>query len=177
MLPAFAGRMTHWRLVTDPAAPDIDSHVGVLLRYAQQRALRNLTEAIRGSGLTPMQVSVLARLTERGPTTQNKLGRSLAMEPANVHDVVQRLHRRRLVALDPDPADRRAVRVSLTASGRALLGEVWPQAEAANQRTLAPLSAAQRETLTALLHALVAPEEAQADAPGSSPDGFVTRPV
>lgn len=177
MLPAFAGRMTHWRLVTDPAAPDIDSHVGVLLRYAQQRALRNLTEAIRGSNLTPMQVSVLARLTERGPTTQNKLGRSLAMEPANVRDVVQRLHRRGLVALDPIPADRRVLRVSLTPAGAALLAEVWPKAEAANQRTLAPLSAAERETLAALLHALLAPEAAQADSPGISPDGFVTRPV
>lgn len=133
---------------------DLDSHVGVALRYAYQRAVATMSDALRDSQLTAIQVSVLARLHERGPTTQNRLGRSLGMEPANVRDVVQRLARRDLVALDPVPEDRRAVLVRLTASGRDLFNDVWPRAEAANQRTLSVLVADERELLAEMLRRL-----------------------
>jgi len=147
---------------------DLDSHVGVALRYAYQRAVATMTEAICGSQLTAIQVSVLARLHERGPTTQNRLGRSLGMEPANVHEVIQRLARRGLVAVEPSPDDRRAVLVSLTESGRDLLGWVWPRAEAANQRTLSVLTGEERELLADMLRRLAEGPDAnrEASAPG-----------
>lgn len=135
---------------------ELDSHVGLALRYAYQRAVATMSEAIRGSQLTAMQVSVLARLHERGPTTQNRLGRSLGMEPANVREVVQRLARRGLVALEPVPDDRRALLVRMTAAGRELFADVWPRAEAANQLTLSLLTAQEREQLSELLRRLAA---------------------
>lgn len=138
----------------------LDSHLGLALRYAYQRAVATMSEAIRDSSLTAMQVSVLARLHERGPMTQNRLGRSLGMEPANVRDVVQRLARRGLVTLDPVPDDRRALLISMTAPGRDLFAEVWPRAEAANQRTLSLLSPREREQLRDMLRRL-------ADGPGA----------
>ena len=138
----------------EPIEVDLDSHVGIALRYAYQRAVATMAEAIRDSELTAIQVSVLARLHERGPTTQNRLGRSLGMEPANVRDVVRRLSRRGLVALTAVPDDRRALLVSTTDAGRELFARVWPQAEEANQRTLSVLTPAERRQLAELLHRL-----------------------
>jgi DNA-binding MarR family transcriptional regulator len=133
---------------------DLNSHLGVALRFAYQQALANLGDEIRPLGLTPIQVSVLARLHERGAITQGRLGRSLDMEPPNVRDVVHRLARRGLVALSADPADRRAVLVDLTGAGRDLFAEVWPRAEAANARTLQRLTADEHRTLVDLLRRL-----------------------
>lgn len=141
---------------TSPSEVDLDAHVGIALRYAYQRAVATMTEAIRDSELTAIQVSVLARLHQHGPTTQNRLGRSLGMEPANVRDVVQRLRGRGLVELADVPKDRRVRLVSLTEAGRALFAEVWPRAEAANRRTLSALSTAEGELLAELLHRLAA---------------------
>ena len=133
---------------------DLDSHVGVALRFAYQRAAAVLTEEIRDLSLTPIQVSVLARLHERGPTTQNRLGRSLGMEPANVRDVVQRLARRGLVALEEVPEDRRALLVTVTPDGAELFAAVWPRAEAANARTLSRLTPHERSALADILRRL-----------------------
>jgi DNA-binding MarR family transcriptional regulator len=133
---------------------DLDSHVGVALRFAYQRAVAVLTEEIRDLSLTPIQVSILARLHERGPTTQNRLGRSLGMEPANVRDVVQRLARRGLVALEEVPEDRRALLVTVTPDGAELFAAVWPRAEAANARTLSRLTPDERSALADILRRL-----------------------
>jgi DNA-binding MarR family transcriptional regulator len=133
---------------------DLDSHVGVALRYAYQQTVATLAEELGDIPLTPMQVSVLARLHERGPTTQNRLGRSLGMEPANVRDVVQRLARRQLVALEQVPADRRALLVTVTPEGAELFATVWPRAEAANARTLSRLTPDERDALADILRRL-----------------------
>jgi MarR family transcriptional regulator, lower aerobic nicotinate degradation pathway regulator len=130
---------------------DLDSHIGVALRFAYQRAAATLSDAIRELGLTPIQVSVLARLRQSGPLTQNRLGRSLGMDPPNVRDVVQRLAGRGLVSLDPAPEDRRALLVAATPAGAALFARVWPLAEAANERTLSVLTAAERALLVDML--------------------------
>ncbi len=124
------------------------------MRYAYQRVVAALADEIRDLSLTPIQVSILARLHERGPTTQNRLGRSLGMEPANVRDVVQRLARRGLVALEDVPDDRRALLVTVTPEGAELFATVWPRAEAANARTLSRLTPGERDALADMLHRL-----------------------
>jgi MarR family transcriptional regulator, lower aerobic nicotinate degradation pathway regulator len=126
------------------------------LRYAYQRAAATLSDAIREFELTPIQVSVLARLRQSGPLTQNRLGRSLGMDPPNVRDVVQRLARRGLVSLEPVPDDRRALRVQATPAGAELFARVWPLAEAANERTLSILTSEEQALLADVLARLAA---------------------
>lgn len=110
-----------------------------------------MSDAIREFELTPIQMSVLARLRQRGPLTQNRLGRSLGMDPPNVRDVVRRLAGRGLVTLEPDPEDRRALLVRITPEGVDLFTRVWPVAEAVNQRTLSVLTVEERELLVKML--------------------------
>src|SRR5680860_1555818 len=103
------------------AGEPLDDHVGVALRRAYQRAVANLSARITPYDLSPLQFSVLVRLHDDGPWTQNSLGRSIFMEPANIRALVQRLAERGLVSREPDPEDRRAIRVRISPQGEALL--------------------------------------------------------
>ena len=137
--------------------------MGFLLRLAHQRATANLSQAIGGRGLTPSAFVTLARLDERGPLSQNELGRAVGMAPANIHATVRRLRAAGLVHVQASPSDRRALLIDLSDAGRALLEEVLPDADAANRRTLAALGAGEQRTLIELLRRLAsvdAPERA-----------------
>ncbi len=129
----------------------LDDQVGHLLRRAYQVASANLMARMPDDGLTPVQFAVLARLHEHGPVSQNRLGRLVAMEPANIHGLVRRLSGRGLVRVDADSHDRRRLLVSLTAAGQALVESLFPVSETAGATTLAPLSGDERETLLDLL--------------------------
>jgi MarR family transcriptional regulator, lower aerobic nicotinate degradation pathway regulator len=134
----------------------LDDHVGVALRRAYQHAVANLTARIAAFELSPLEFSVLVRLHDTGSWTQNSLGRSIFMEPANIGALVQRLAERGIVTREPDPDDRRAIRVSITATGIELLAAARPEADAANTHTLSVLEPAERAELMTLLRRLTA---------------------
>ena len=127
---------------------EAEEHVGFALRLAYQRASANLTDAIGASGITPMQFQTLRRLHERGPITQNELGRSVGMPPANIHRTVRRLLARELVSLGSSSGDRRLTLVELTHQGKRTFREVLPAADAANALTLSALSPDEQRAVT-----------------------------
>jgi DNA-binding MarR family transcriptional regulator len=93
----------------------------------------------------------LARLYERGTLSQNLLGRLVAMEPANIRDVVLRLKKRRLIMTRRAPDDGRLILVSLTASGMALVTKLLPIEIECTAKTLAALNANEKKLLYELL--------------------------
>jgi len=129
----------------------LDDQVGFLLRRAYQRASSNLIERIGAYDLTAPQFATLARLYERGTLSQNLLGRLVAMEPANIRDVVLRLKKRRLVMTRRDKEDGRLILVSLTASGLSLVEKLLPIEIECTSRTLAALNASEKRLLYDLL--------------------------
>jgi DNA-binding MarR family transcriptional regulator len=134
-------------------APDyrLEDQVGFLLRRAYQRASSNLVAQIGAHDLTAPQFATLARLYERGALSQNLLGRLVAMEPANIRDVVLRLKKRRLVATRRDPTDKRLILIDLTAAGVALVEQLIPIEIECTAKTLAGLDAGQKRLLYDLL--------------------------
>ncbi|MBV9006358.1 MAG: winged helix-turn-helix transcriptional regulator [Solirubrobacterales bacterium] len=131
--------------------PACREHVGFLLRLAYQRASANVSDAISAMDLTPMQFQTLRRLHERGQMTQNELGRSVGMPPANIHATVQRLLARGLVRREPSAIDRRVTLVTLSTTGHRTFVSVLPAADAANARTLSVLSPDEQDTIMDLL--------------------------
>jgi DNA-binding MarR family transcriptional regulator len=129
----------------------LDDHVGFQLRRAYQRAGANLTARIAAYDLTPQQFSTLARLDERGPISQNLLGRLVVMERANIRDVVLRLKKRGLIRTQKDAADKRLVLLSLTPAGSSLIETVRPLQAESTAKTLAPLRKTERILLLDLL--------------------------
>ncbi|HEX9811926.1 MAG TPA: hypothetical protein VGA88_07560 [Burkholderiales bacterium] len=129
----------------------LDEQIGFLLRCAYQRATGNLLSQIGAHDLTTPQFATLTRLYERGRVSQNLLGRLVAMEPANIRDVVLRLRKRRLVKTERALDDGRRTLVSLTRSGTVLVEDLIPVEIESTARTLAPLKPSERRILLALL--------------------------
>ena len=131
--------------------PSLDERVGHLLRRAYQKASANLARRLRDSGLTVPRYAVLHRLREFGPVSQNKLGRLVAMEPGNIHDIVRSLKAKKLITTQRDPDDSRRRLVELTATGTAMIDDLIACGELATRETLAPLNADEQRTLKSLL--------------------------
>jgi DNA-binding MarR family transcriptional regulator len=133
-----------------PARYLLEQQVGFLLRQANQRHTTIFAERMI-AGLTPTQWAALAKLHERGPLSQNLLGRQTAMDAATIKGVVDRLTARGFTAGESDPTDARRLRIALTNDGRALVKRAIAVALAITEETLAPLSASERKSLMRLL--------------------------
>lgn len=131
----------------------LDEQVGFLMRQAMQRHTL-IFGARMGADLTSTQWAALARLMERGPCSQNLLGRLTAMDAATIKGVVDRLARRGLIETRPDPEDGRRRVVALTDAGDAFARQAASVALDITQETLAPLDADERAQLMALLNRL-----------------------
>jgi DNA-binding MarR family transcriptional regulator len=128
----------------------LDEQVGFLLRQASQRHTA-IFAARMAEDLTPTQWAALARLNERGPCSQNLLGRLTAMDAATIKGVVDRLVSRTLAETRSDPRDSRRLMVALTDAGRSLVERAASAAQAITEATLAPLSAGERRAIIRLL--------------------------
>src|ERR1700716_2129983 len=135
----------------------LEDQVGFLLRRAYQRASSNLIDRIGSYDLTAPQFATLARLYERGPLSQNLLGRLVAMEPANIRDDVQRLKKRRLVSTGRGPRGAGRIRVGLTAPGISLVQDLLRIEIECTARTLAGFNANEKKVLYELLDRLAEP--------------------
>jgi DNA-binding MarR family transcriptional regulator len=131
----------------------LDAQVGFMLRQVNQRHTTIFADRI-GEELTPMQWAVLSKLKEVGATSQNLLGRLVAMDAATVKGVVDRLLRRGLLHAAADPTDGRRVFIDLTRNGEALVERLIGAAIRVTEETLAPLTAEERTILMRLLDRL-----------------------
>jgi DNA-binding MarR family transcriptional regulator len=82
-----------------------------------------------GLGVTRAQWKVLFRLTRHPGLRQIELADMLDIEPITLSRIVDRLEEARLVERVPDPADRRAWRLHVTARGQPLVEKLRALAE------------------------------------------------
>lgn len=125
---------------------DLDRQVGFLLRRAHQRHTALFAERMP-ERLTPTQFSALARLREYGSTSQNRLGRDIAVDAATIKGVVDRLVSRGLVEVARDAEDGRRVVVSLSPAGTELVERCIPIAAEISEATLSPLATSRHDAL------------------------------
>jgi DNA-binding MarR family transcriptional regulator len=115
--------------------------------------LSRLTRALaRGAtGLSRTQISVLVTLRDEGPTRISSLAARERVTQPTMTILVNRLERQRLVERRDDPADGRAVPVSITAPGRDALAAAVAEMEAALAAQIGELPDADRRALEAIL--------------------------
>ena len=130
----------------------LDDQVGFILRRASQRHLAIFAEEI--GDMTPTQFAALAKLVERGPVSQNELGRLTAMDAATIKGVIDRLRKRGYVETRPDPVDLRRLYAEANAEGQAAYRASVAAARQITNKTLAPLDAKERQTFLSLLKKL-----------------------
>ena len=115
-------------------------------------------ESAREYGLTVQQGQLLCVLMGR-PYGMGGLGATLGLEKSSLTGLVDRAVRRELVRREPDPDDRRAVQVVLTAEGRALAADFYAATCRRVDDLAGGLPAADREKLAALLGRVVRENE------------------
>jgi DNA-binding MarR family transcriptional regulator len=98
----------------------------------------DMTESLAREGLTTSRAHLLWELNQLGPTTQTSLADALGVSARNVTGLVDALVEGGFVIREPHPTDRRAVLVSFTDHGAAVV-KVMEQ----GQRELANLLFAQ----------------------------------
>jgi len=133
----------------------LEEQVGFVLRRVHQRATDTFNTVMTGFKITPRQFAVMAKLDDLGPTSQNQLGRLVAMDPATMFGVAGRLAKRGLIKQAVDPHDARLVLLELTAEGQQLVQAMKARGLEVSRRTLAPLSAKEAEIFMRLLVKMV----------------------
>jgi DNA-binding MarR family transcriptional regulator len=104
--------------------------------------------------LSVVQTRLLGVLRDRQPT-MNELGKLLGLDKSSVSGLVERAERRGLVGRAPSPLDGRAVLVSLTDHGRALVSEAASQFGADVDELLKRVSPSERRALSRLVSRLL----------------------
>lgn len=122
-----------------------------LLRRAYKNARKAMLGRLSEHDLTPVQTAAIHALVENGPTSQNKLGRYIGMEPGNVHGLVERLIAKKLISSRRDQSDARHYILELTDMGQKIAAEIIPMRFLASEDLLGPLSASEKKKFLELL--------------------------
>lgn len=148
--------------------PDLDTEPMDLLGRARRTVLRSrpaIEAVFARHGLDSGEFDVLSTLLRSGPPyalRPTELFRSLMISSGGLTDRLNRLQKAGLISRPPSPEDRRSLLVELTAEGRARAEAAFREDMAIEAALLAPLSAADRTALAALLRKLAAAVDAGA---------------
>jgi DNA-binding MarR family transcriptional regulator len=126
------------------------------LRKATRHLTQYYDQRLAPVGLNIGQYALLATLARRGPIAPGAFAALMTMDRTTMGRNLQPLERNGLVAIAPDPANRRGRLVSLTAEGQARLAEArpaWATAQAVLETRFGP---ARTDALRGLIAELIA---------------------
>lgn len=141
--------------------PDLDvSAMGVFGRLSRAARMldRSLARTFGRYGLHGGEFDVLATLRRAGEPyslTPTELYRSMMLSSAAMTNRIDRLEERGLVAREPDPTDRRGVKIRLTTEGLELIEDAVTAHVEGEERLLNELNDKDREHLAKLLGKLM----------------------
>lgn len=126
---------------------DLGSALGTLFRAY----LREVDQAVSGALGTPRAYLVLAAVAAGDCANQAAIAARLGLDRTALTHLVDGLEARGLVERSPDPADRRARRVSLTERGARVHAELARRVSLVERRLLGGLSGSEGAELRQLL--------------------------
>lgn len=116
---------------------------GFLIRRLHQIHVALFYEECGGFGLTPVQYSAISAL-DGFELDQKQLGQKVGIDRASTTEVLRRLEKAGLIYRRKCPEDGRRQLAQLTPKGKNLLDQVTESALLAHDRTLEPLTKAER---------------------------------
>ncbi len=150
--------------------PDIDlSNMATMGRLSRTAKFfeASMLDVFRRHDLNTGEFDILATLrradTEGNGLTAGELATNTMVTSGAITNRLDRLVAKGHVTRDTDPHSRRAIRVSLTEQGRAVVDEALADHLDNEAELLAPLHSAQREQLNSLLRILLAAQESGRD--------------
>lgn len=112
----------------DAAPTSLDRHIGIALAKLSSALRNHAWQDGLARGLTPTQGQILAVLEGRPAASLGEVAEILGVRAATASDAVGSLVEKGFVTKDRDAADRRILRLALTARGRSVAREAaqWP---------------------------------------------------
>lgn len=143
--------VNHKGIADDAAVLELVHTVMHRFRALQYRALEPQPRDELDGGLTHMEGKVLGFFAHHPDATQRDLAHHSGRDKAQLARLIKSLRERGLLDGVADEADRRNVRLRLTAAGQAVQRTLRQQGRRLEARAVAGLSAEQRRQLVTLL--------------------------
>ena len=141
-------------ILTDPAVPPERWGMIYLLARIFYGMRQKSEDTLRPHNLTPMQFTILDSLKRWNGLSSAELSRRFRVTPQTMGEMVGNLERRSLVARVQDPANRRALRLSLTEAGSKLLDVCETEMQAVEAEMFEQMSARDLEAFRGRLAGL-----------------------
>jgi MarR family transcriptional regulator, transcriptional regulator for hemolysin len=157
---------------------DLDRSFGFLVHDVARLFGRRFDHHSHRLGLTRAQCRTLGYLARNEGVNQAGLADLLEIRPMTLVRQVDRMEEAGWIERRPDPADRRARRLFLTAKARPILGRILEVATDATNEAFADLSSGEADRLISLLQRVhrklaerLPPSEAAKPVHGATPAG------
>lgn len=124
---------------------------GHLIRRAQQISTALFADECAAFDLTSVQYAALHAIALNPQVDATRLSALIAFDRSTIGDVLERMEAKGWIERTPSGRDRRVKLVRLSPAGQRLLDQVAPAVARVQQRLLAPLAAADRDTFVRLL--------------------------
>lgn len=115
------------------------------------RSHRAIDRIMTAQGASFARTKLLLYTSEFGPVRSADLASAFGLAPRTVTEALDGLERDGLIRRDPDPLDRRAKRISLTAQGQAVVHSTAPLRRQFLEEVFGVLSPAERDQFSAML--------------------------
>lgn len=135
--------------IAEPSAEDVIEAVHTVMHLVRARQHRSPRED--APALTPMDGRVLGYFARHPGSTQKELAAHSGRDKGQLARLIAGLRERGLLDGEADAADRRSIRLQLTAEGRAVQQALQRQARRASEQAVAGLDGAERRQLVLLL--------------------------
>jgi MarR family transcriptional regulator, transcriptional regulator for hemolysin len=127
---------------------------GFLLKEVSRRYVNRFEVRAREISLNLAQAKALVRLEKNEGVSQARLAELAEVEPMTMVRILDRMEAEELLERRPDPADRRARCLYLTAKARPILSEIWRLSEEVRAELFAGVGKAEREQFMDVLERL-----------------------
>jgi len=155
--PAGAGLTSTEGTGPDQTGPDQtgpDETLADAFRSVSRQLRETSQETLAPWDINPSQFRALRMLNHHGAIRLSDLSGRLHIAPRSATEVVDALESRGLVERRPDPSDRRATLVELTAHGTSVLGAIRAARGTEAERLFDRLTPADRDHLARILRQL-----------------------
>lgn len=133
----------------------LEQHVGYWLRFVSNHVSHAFKLKVEAQGVTVAEWALLRQMFDVDRASPSCLADGLGMTRGTISKLVERLLEKGLAERTPDPRDRRAQRVSLTARGRRLVPVLARLADENDAEMFGHMTPQTRAELVELLRGIV----------------------
>lgn len=133
---------------------DRQRNFGFLLKEVSRRYVNRFEVRAAEIPLNLAQAKALVRLEKNEGVSQARLAELAEVDPMTMVRILDRMEAEGLLERRPDPSDRRARCLYLTAKAKPILGEIWRLSDEIRAEIFAGVSQAERERFMSVLQRL-----------------------